>query len=129
MKISKGRKTHFKLSVQYLVPYDKLFEFVEAIKPYSKLVDNHLYSASSHSGFLSTKRRQKRLKWILNNLVSEKEQKIGYLFKSLTQKGYGHAYKTFQRDIMEMGILGLIEIRKTKGGTEGNTSLILLRTK
>lgn len=61
------------------------------------------------------------------NLVKSDEARIGDLFREYQEKGGKSAYKTFQRRIKKLEQGKFINVSKTEGGSEGNTTLIGLR--
>lgn len=118
-------KTHFKLSVQYYVPFDKLTEFMGAVTPYGRLLDNQQFSAIVRQSRNSIKGRNHRLDVIQYEVEKRSSITIGGLYrrmKGLAQ--YKHTFRTFNRDIMEMGIRGMAIIEVIRGGANGSTTII-----
>lgn len=60
-------------------------------------------------------------------MVKSENAKIGDLFREYQEKGGKSAYKTFQRRIKKLEQGKFINVSKTEGGSEGNTTLIGLR--
>jgi len=63
-------------------------------------------------------------RFILNVVKSNQDKKIGDLFKVYSEQGGKSGYKTFQRKIAKLEQNSFIEVKKTEGGLEGNTSII-----
>jgi archaeal cell division control protein 6 len=64
---------------------------------------------------------------ILNIIKDNSGKKIGDLYKIYQEKGGSGAYKTFQRRIDKLELGKFIEVKKTEGGAEGNTSIITFK--
>jgi hypothetical protein len=63
---------------------------------------------------------------IQQHLDPEKEARIGRLFLVVRRRGYAYGYKTFVRDVAELGIRGKEKTRVEYGGAKGNTTLVSL---
>ncbi len=62
---------------------------------------------------------------IILSVVKEKSgSKIGDLFKHYQKKGGAGSYKTFQRKIKKLEEAKFIDVTKTQGGSEGNTTIV-----
>ncbi|MFC1768610.1 Cdc6/Cdc18 family protein [Nanoarchaeota archaeon] len=61
------------------------------------------------------------------DLVKKEDSKIGDLFTQYQEHGGKSAYKTFQRRIKKLEQSKFIDVKKTEGGKEGNTTLVGLR--
>ncbi|MBN2368350.1 AAA family ATPase [Candidatus Woesearchaeota archaeon] len=61
---------------------------------------------------------------ILDTVKENSGKKIGELFKIYKEKDGKNTYKTFQRKIEKLEKNRFIEVTKTAGGAEGNTSII-----
>ncbi len=59
------------------------------------------------------------------SVVKEKSgEKIGQLYSRYQEKGGKGTYKTFQRRIAKLSDNGYISVKKTLGGSEGNTTIV-----
>ena len=67
-------------------------------------------------------------KRILDLIKDTNSGKIGDLYKAYQQAGGTASYKTFQRKVNKLADGKFITIKKTQGGTEGNTTLIAYNT-
>lgn len=67
------------------------------------------------------------LQEILEIIKQNSGSKIGELYKKYQEKGAKTTYKTFQRKIEILEKNKFISVKKTMGGSEGNTSIVSLR--
>lgn len=116
---------HHRMSVQFMVPFDRLDEFVEAVKPFSRMIYNHGFK---YHRSVSFKNSMRRINFISEVMKDFGIFKIGGLFRVLARNGYGNSYKTLQRDLCAMAVMGMIETWMTRGGKHGNTTFIRLKT-
>lgn len=65
---------------------------------------------------------------ILDIIKNNNSGKIGDLYKIYSAQGGGGSYKTFQRKVDKLAQGRFITIKKTQGGSEGNTTLISYNT-
>ena len=66
---------------------------------------------------------------ILDVVKAHTGSRIGELFKHYQKKGGAASYKTFQRKIKKLEEGKFIEVEKTMGGTEGNTTIVHQKNK
>jgi hypothetical protein len=119
-------KKFFKCSVQYVVPYAKLHEFVAAVRPFGEFVDNRKFEVYRRDlNRAMVLRKEMRLRVVLDHVPKDEAVRMYRLYLNLKRKGlYGMTYKTFQRDVMELGLRGKIRTEVRNGGRYGNTTSI-----
>jgi cell division control protein 6 len=61
---------------------------------------------------------------ILDIIKKNSEKKIGNLFNIYQEQGGTLVYKSFQRKIEKLQKNKFVSVKKTSGGTEGNTSIV-----
>ena len=65
---------------------------------------------------------------ILNMIKKNSDKKIGDLYNIYKERGGNLVYKSFQRKIEKLEKNKFISVKKTSGGTEGNTSIVKYST-
>ena len=66
---------------------------------------------------------------ILSVVKDQAGGRIGDLYKHYQKKGGAGSYKTFQRKIKKLEDGKFIDVTKTQGGSEGNTSIVSPKNK
>lgn len=105
-----------KEAVQYAEDHaKKKVEMSDADHAISKLDG---YSMKSSGELVDTE------KSVLDCIEKNSSKKIGDVHKAYLRLGHDMSYKTFQRRVKKLEDGGFISVKKTEGGTEGNTSII-----
>ncbi len=92
-----------------------------------KILEEHAKKAVQKLDEFSIKKStdlEEDTRMILNIIKENSGKKIGDLFKIYKKKDGKNTYKTFQRKIEKLEKNKFIEVSKTSGGAEGNTSII-----
>jgi hypothetical protein len=105
-----------------------LHDFVKAVIEFGVLVDESQFKPRNVvSESVCLKRREDRLRVVLDH-VPKVPVRIGLLYLRLRQNGlYGMKFRTFSRDVAELGVRGKVETEFRRGGKYGNTTLVKLK--
>ena len=121
-------KSHLKLCVQYVVPKSELNDFIADVGKYGRFVDNSKFRNNRVSAAGIFRRREARLRGLLGH-VPVGWRRLGGLHMGLRRRhAYGKCFQTFRRDVMELGLRGLVETRVERGGPNGCTTFIKMKT-
>lgn len=92
-----------------------------------KITDEHVKAAITKLDDFTIKNSAELLadeQLILEAVKTHTGSKIGDLYKHYQKKGGAGSYKTFQRKIKKLEEGKFIDVEKTMGGTEGNTTIV-----
>jgi hypothetical protein len=113
--------------VKFCVSPDMVEVFVDAVSRFSELVDEPGFAEGCRRDDRCVRRRWKRLALIEKLLVRGEEIMVGKLFVAALRRGYGTTYRTFRRDIAELGLRGKIKTSVVRGGAKGRTTFVRLK--
>ena len=116
-----------KFYLEFSVPSECLGDFVESVSRFGRFIDWERYAKGSRNARSSFVKRSRRLDMVLRCLKPGSEVVIGQFYRFAKRRGYVCGYKTFQRDVAELGLLGKVEARVVRGGAQGNTTFVRLR--